>query len=77
VALGDIDEAAIARTAEAITAAGGEALPLAFDLADLSAIEGRISAIEAKLGPVDVLVNNTCGPPPHRSRISAFPTRCA
>jgi 3-oxoacyl-[acyl-carrier protein] reductase len=64
VALGDIDEAGIARTAEAITAAGGEALPLAFDLADLSAIEGRISAIEDRLGPVDVLVNNTGGPPP-------------
>jgi 3-oxoacyl-[acyl-carrier protein] reductase len=64
VALGDIDEAALARTAGVITGAGGDALPLAFDLADLTAIEGRISAIEAKFGPVDVLVNNTGGPPP-------------
>jgi 3-oxoacyl-[acyl-carrier protein] reductase len=64
LALGDIDEAAIARTAGAVRSGGGDALPLAFDLADLTAIEGGISAIEAKFGPVDVLVNNTGGPPP-------------
>ncbi len=39
-------------------------LPLEWDLADLSVIDANISAIEAALGPVDVLVNNTGGPPP-------------
>ncbi|RXT51257.1 3-oxoacyl-ACP reductase [Bosea sp. Tri-44] len=64
VALGDIDPAAVERTAGEIRAEGGTALPLAWDLADLSVIEARISAIETELGPVDILVNNTGGPPP-------------
>ncbi|MEP9379966.1 SDR family oxidoreductase [Aquabacter sp. CN5-332] len=64
VALGDIDAAALERTAAAITASGGTALALPWDLADLSVIEDRFAAIEARLGPVDVLVNNTGGPPP-------------
>ena len=34
------------------------------DLADLAQIEGHIARIEAELGPVDILVNNTGGPPP-------------
>lgn len=64
VALGDIDPAAVERTAEAIRREGGSALPLAWDLADLSVIEERVAAIEAAFGPVDILVNNTGGPPP-------------
>ncbi len=64
VALGDIDAAAVERTAAAVTAAGGRALPLAWDLADLAVIEDRIGAIEAAFGRVDILVNNTGGPPP-------------
>ncbi|AOO81935.1 SDR family oxidoreductase [Bosea vaviloviae] len=64
VALGDIDPAALERTATAIEAEGGTALTLAWDLADLSIIEDRIATIEAELGPVDILVNNTGGPPP-------------
>jgi 3-oxoacyl-[acyl-carrier protein] reductase len=35
-----------------------------WDLADLDAIDGRLIAIEARLGTVDILVNNTGGPPP-------------
>jgi 3-oxoacyl-[acyl-carrier protein] reductase len=64
VALGDIDAAALERVAGEIRAAGGTALPLAWDLADLSVIEARVAAVEAGLGPVDILVNNTGGPPP-------------
>ncbi|MWP37978.1 SDR family oxidoreductase [Cereibacter sphaeroides] len=64
VALGDIDLAAAEATAEAIRAEGGTALPLAWDLADLGAIETNVSLIEAELGPVDILVNNTGGPKP-------------
>lgn len=54
----------VERTVAAITAAGGTALALQWDLADLSVIEDQFKAIEDKLGPVDVLVNNTGGPPP-------------
>jgi 3-oxoacyl-[acyl-carrier protein] reductase len=64
VALGDIDLAAAEATAAAIRAEGGEALALAWDLGDLAVIEPNIAQIEAGLGPVDILVNNTGGPKP-------------
>lgn len=64
VAIGDIDGEALKRTAAAIEKAGGQALPLVWDLADLASIETHVSAIETAFGPVDVLVNNTGGPPP-------------
>lgn len=64
VALGDIDAEAAARSAAAITAAGGRALALKIDLADIAALEAHVTKIEAELGPVDILVNNTGGPPP-------------
>lgn len=54
----------VERTVAAITAAGGTALALQWDLADLSVIEDQFKAIEETLGPVEVLVNNTGGPPP-------------
>ena len=61
VAAADIDGAAAERTA---AAAGGETLALAWDLADLGAIETNVARIEASLGPVDILVAITGGPPP-------------
>lgn len=64
VALGDIDLAAVERNAEAIRQKGGVALALAWDLADLTVIEDRVRSIEEQFGPVDILVNNTGGPPP-------------
>ena len=39
-------------------------MSLVWDIADLSAVETQIGAIEACLGRVDILVNNTGGPPP-------------
>ena len=47
-----------------IEAAGGQALALPWDLADLTQIGPRIAEVEARFGPVDILVNNTGGPPP-------------
>ncbi|MGU3496761.1 SDR family oxidoreductase [Xanthobacteraceae bacterium A53D] len=64
VALGDVDKAALAQTAARIRDAGGTALELEWDLADLAAITRNVEAIEAEFGAVDVLVNNTGGPPP-------------
>lgn len=64
VALAGRTLANVERTVAAITEAGGTALALQWDLADLSVIEDQFKAIEDKLGPVDVLVNNTGGPPP-------------
>jgi NAD(P)-dependent dehydrogenase (short-subunit alcohol dehydrogenase family) len=46
-------------TADAITAAGGRAIPIVADLADPACNRAAIVArAEAELGPVDVLVNN-------------------
>jgi 3-oxoacyl-[acyl-carrier protein] reductase len=44
--------------------AGGKTLSLIWDLADLSVIDANIAKIEAELGPIDILINNTGGPPP-------------
>ena len=37
---------------------------MVWDLADLSVIDGNVASIEHDFGAVDVLVNNTGGPPP-------------
>ncbi|HTH61037.1 MAG TPA: SDR family oxidoreductase [Paraburkholderia sp.] len=64
VALADVDDAALRASAERIEAAGGRCARYVWDLADLGAIDAHVSAIERDLGPVDILVNNTGGPPP-------------
>lgn len=47
-----------------IDAQGGKAMAVEWDLADLGAIAPAVARIENALGPVDILVNNTGGPPP-------------
>jgi 3-oxoacyl-[acyl-carrier protein] reductase len=64
VALGDIDGGALERSAQAVRDAGSEALPLQWDIADLALADERVAAVESRLGRVDILVNNTGGPPP-------------
>ncbi|PSJ58016.1 SDR family oxidoreductase [Kumtagia ephedrae] len=64
VAVADIDEAAAAATAAAVKDADGEALAVGWDIGDLSVIEARLASIEKAFGPIDILVNNTGGPPP-------------
>lgn len=64
VALADIDPEALSRVQSRIEAAGGVAVSRQWDLADLASIDQQIGAIEKNLGPVDILVNNTGGPPP-------------
>jgi 3-oxoacyl-[acyl-carrier protein] reductase len=64
VAVAGRNAAAAAETAKALAAEGGKALALTWDLGDLSAIEANVARIEAELGAIDILVNNTGGPPP-------------
>jgi 3-oxoacyl-[acyl-carrier protein] reductase len=64
IAVADIDGEAVKRTVHEIEARGGKALGLVWDLSDLTVIDKNVSAIEGNLGPVDVLVNITGGPPP-------------
>lgn len=64
VVLADIDESALRNIQQRIADLGGKSLSLVWDIADLSKIETHINRIETELGTVDILVNNTGGPPP-------------
>jgi 3-oxoacyl-[acyl-carrier protein] reductase len=64
IAVADIDSSAVSATEAAIARINGSSIGLTWDLADLSQIDARVTRIEAELGPVDVLVNITGGPPP-------------
>lgn len=64
VAVADISLEAAQATVDTLKKAGHDAIALQWDLAQLDVIDARIAEIESKLGPVDILVNNTGGPPP-------------
>jgi 3-oxoacyl-[acyl-carrier protein] reductase len=64
VAVAGIGSTSIDGTVADLKAIGGKCIGLIWDLADLSVINANISKIESELGPVDILVNNTGGPPP-------------
>jgi len=64
VVAADIVAEAAQATAEDIARAGGAAQAVTWDLADLSSIPQHLAGIEATFGPVEILVNNTGGPPP-------------
>jgi 3-oxoacyl-[acyl-carrier protein] reductase len=64
VAVADRVTDAANATTRSIEDAGGTALALTWELADPGAASANISVIEAQLGAVDILVNNTGGPPP-------------
>ena len=58
VAVVDRAAAAAAKTAGAIAAAGGTAIPVTCDITDRASVDAAVARTEAELGPVDVLVNN-------------------
>jgi 3-oxoacyl-[acyl-carrier protein] reductase len=60
----DIDGVAARRTAETIQQSGGQATAIDWDLADLSVVKDNVASILARHGSIDILVNNTGGPPP-------------
>jgi 3-oxoacyl-[acyl-carrier protein] reductase len=64
VAVAGIGADSVAASQAEITAIGVKSFGLVWDLADLAQINGNIAKVESELGPVDVLVNNTGGPPP-------------
>jgi len=55
VAIGDLDHSAAEQTASEI---GGGTIGLPLDVTDRASFEAFLDAVEAKLGPVDVLINN-------------------
>jgi 3-oxoacyl-[acyl-carrier protein] reductase len=64
VALVDIDGEALKASDQAVRAVGGTCVGLQWDISDTSLLETQFGEIEHKLGSVDILVNNTGGPPP-------------
>lgn len=64
VVLAGRNQAALDALAAELEATGAQAMPLAWDLADLPIIGARMAAVEARFGSIDILVNNTGGPPP-------------
>jgi 3-oxoacyl-[acyl-carrier protein] reductase len=64
VAVAGIGSTSIDGTVAELKAIGGRYLGLIWDLADLSVINPNVSKVESELGPIDILVNNTGGPPP-------------
>jgi 3-oxoacyl-[acyl-carrier protein] reductase len=64
VAGGDVNPAALEQTRQMIESAGGAFLPVAADLSDLDSLDAAVATVTDQFGPVDILVNNTGGPPP-------------
>jgi 3-oxoacyl-[acyl-carrier protein] reductase len=64
VTAADINIDAATQTANRIKESGGEAFALQWDLATLECVDKSVTAIEGHFGPVDILINNTGGPPP-------------
>ncbi len=55
---------AVERTAEAISADGYQGFAVSFDLADQASFDPALDAVRARFGEVDILFNNSGGPPP-------------
>lgn len=49
-------------TVAAISAAGGRALAIRFDVTDDSSVRDGVARIAGELGPIDLIVNNATGP---------------
>ena len=64
VAVAGRDATSTERTVAAIAAEGGEASAVHLDLIDLGSFEVALGSIRGRYGEVDVLFNNSGGPPP-------------
>jgi 3-oxoacyl-[acyl-carrier protein] reductase len=64
IALGGLHSESIELTAAMARNSGVETQAIVWDLADLGSIDKNVTSVEATLGPVDILINMTGGPPP-------------
>ncbi|MEX1125217.1 MAG: SDR family oxidoreductase [Acidimicrobiia bacterium] len=64
VAVAGRDQEAAAETVEAIVAGGGKAFAARLDLADLASLDAALEAIRNRYDDVEILFNNSGGPPP-------------
>lgn len=64
VAVAGRDQGSVGRTVEAIAAEGGDASAVHLDLTDLASLDAALDSIRDRYGEVDILFNNSGGPPP-------------
>ncbi len=64
VAAADVHQESLDRTVESIRAKRGIAQGVRIDLSDLATLPEALEEIRKELGTVDILVNNSGGPPP-------------
>jgi 3-oxoacyl-[acyl-carrier protein] reductase len=64
VAIADLNAKALETTVAAGMALGCRIMPVTWDISDLSVVDAQVSHIEETLGAIDILINNTGGPPP-------------
>lgn len=73
VAVNDFHLDRAEKVADDIRAAGGRAIPVAFDVTDLGGVRAGFDEVTSKLGAVDILVNNAgTGGPTEPMRMAAF-----
>ncbi len=58
VAVADLEGEKAARVAEEVRSSGGQAVPVAVDVADERSVASMLEAVEKQLGPPAILVNN-------------------
>jgi 3-oxoacyl-[acyl-carrier protein] reductase len=64
VALADRDADGLRDLSSGLRKEGGRTLAVAWDLADRGPVDAVLADIHGALGPIDILINNTGGPPP-------------
>jgi 3-oxoacyl-[acyl-carrier protein] reductase len=64
VAIADINGDGLDALAQRLNTKDVSALPIVWDISDLSIIQANLELVAKQLGPVDILINNTGGPPP-------------
>ena len=58
VAIADADPAAAGEVATRLAASGARALAVSVDVTDATSVEGMVGEVDARLGPIDGLVNS-------------------
>ena len=58
VAVADLNLEVAKQTAKEIVADGGTAFPVEIDVTSTESVKAAVAAVEAELGPVEVVVNN-------------------
>jgi 3-oxoacyl-[acyl-carrier protein] reductase len=64
IVLADISLDAVGRISSELQGRGAQTRALQWDLTQHSQIAAKLAAVEEWFGPVDILINNTGGPPP-------------